>query len=252
MTPQDQRKLVNEIANGIRYVTDKLSDFGIVRDTSNLIEAANRLAYGLNTDTSKTSTVLEDLIFEKIDPDKKLRKIKPVSVDLNIGLELTLNSSYIYKLPNNEVLDPFEELIVNISLSGIDGENIVYNSWHLDRDISTLGENSTFPHPLYHMQFGGKLMTDNTDFNYGTMLLVDSPRIPVPPLDILLTIDFILSNYYGKYWYELHEDVRYCNALNLSQSLLWRSYYASIHKYIEKQHNELDMCYSILNIPSLK
>lgn len=63
------------------------------------------------------------------------------------------------------------------------------------------------------MTFGGQIMEN---VNLGDVLLLPAPRISYPPMDIVLGIDFILSNFVEKKVYnELRCDPQYKSAVKM-------------------------------------
>jgi len=130
-------------------------------------------------------------------------------------------------------LDPLTRLECTFIVTTQDTNgNELINSWHLDRHIQEDNEDSYFIHPLYHFQYGGKTLTENEEYEYGNILLLDTPRIAVPPMDGMIAIDYILGNYYGEYWRKIREENRYLEALNNSTSIFWKPYYNTINRYI--------------------
>lgn len=146
--------------------------------------------------------------------------------------------------------DPLDNLEFNLNITG-DFQNTRHHcAWHLDRHIS---EEKSAPeqregasnesqergapgderepapenaHPRYHFQFGGKHMRAGM---YGTALLLGSPRLPHPPLDAVLGVDFVLANFRGTEWTKLlSEDRRYQKILGNSQRRFWRPYVQSL------------------------
>lgn len=121
-------------------------------------------------------------------------------------LELYLNIEiHEKKLKEQEVKYPIkadENLSYNFSLEleGLDDSAVChYASWHLDFDKKD-EKDVDFIHPVFHMTFGGnylkKKIQEGNDF--GHMLLLLSPRIPYPPMDLILGIDFVLRNFFKK------------------------------------------------------
>lgn len=72
-------------------------------------------------------------------------------------------------------------------------------TWHLDKHIHEAGDGvGNYIHPEYHFTFGGHRMTNATEYNFGDMLILPTPRLPHPPMDIILGIDFILHHFYSR------------------------------------------------------
>tara|TARA_B110000285_G_scaffold48687_1_gene55129 strand:- start:3733 stop:4524 length:792 start_codon:yes stop_codon:yes gene_type:complete len=105
-------------------------------------------------------------------------------------------------------------------------------SWHLDKHIRSQNEDDArgkgFIHPEYHFNMGGFALTKESDFNFGSVLLIDTPRIMHPPLDIILSIDFVLKNFYGIRVKNLTDSNQYKKIISKSKDRLWRPYFISL------------------------
>lgn len=254
MNIASQRAYCKEFSSHLRYIADKLFNLGLIKDITPLQTAASQYRTTLKPDIKLYSSFLDSLKFENIDPDKKFKKTRPQSFDSETGMELTLSVDLIGKVPNEEVEDPFTKLEINIELLGFDSDlNDLINCWHIDRHILAKEgeeeeESPYFPHPLYHIQYGGRKMTNREDLNYGNILVIDSPRISFPPMDIILTLDYVIANYYGKIWYELKDDIRYNEAISYSREKIWRPYFRSISDGLSSEKKVYDsFLYSLIN-----
>lgn len=149
----------------------------------------------------------EPLIFQNIDIERhvipqgidKLCPDKERDFKVELTIKLVQEDKYIE--PN----DPITTLGLSIKIEGEywkkgeDMQNAIC-CWHLDKGGT---EDAKYDHPVYHMNFGGDLMSDKLveeeDPNYfGKLLLLPSPRIMHPPMDIILACDFIIKNFYEK------------------------------------------------------
>lgn len=95
------------------------------------------------------------------------------------------------------------------------------------------------------MTFGGnylkKKIQEGNDF--GHMLLLLSPRIPYPPMDLILGIDFVLRNFFKKSQIQgILENSQYQRAVKNSQYRLWRPYMLSLAHYWCGMKNCLGFC----------
>lgn len=228
MSIAEKKDYCRILGNHLRYINNLLHDSGLIRDMTPIQSAATMYQRSLDLDSNNFEAIIEQLKFYNIDSDQKFRKIRPMGVDRDAGLELDFSIKLKANIPLLKIADPLSELNIGLKLTAFDANaEYVVNSWHIDRHIFKEGEVSYFPHPIYHIQYGGRTMTDDNTLTYGTTLLVDTPRIPCPPFDIALSIDYILSNYYGKQWYIFKEDCRYNEAIKFSQKYFWYSYYKS-------------------------
>jgi hypothetical protein len=149
------------------------------------------------------------------------------SVDLNIDYR---------KIGEDE--DPFERLEFNIYAYGVNqnnrnGSELVY-SLHFDRHIFEEGNNpSKEVHPMYHFQFGGrKLKEKNIDM--GQALFFDAPRIMHHPMEFIIGLDFVLSNFFPDVWEKLQIEGEYINILKKYQEYFILPYYKSVVNYFDR------------------
>lgn len=124
----------------------------------------------------------------------------------------------------------------NLVVKGLtkNGEPLVA-SWHLDRHPDDSPTESV--HPVYHFQYGGRKLIIPND-NYGNHLVLDMPRIMHPPLDLILGIDFVLSNFLGKTRNAMCSERPYVNSIAELQNLIWRPYVYSIARHWPTYGNE--------------
>lgn len=128
------------------------------------------------------------------------------------------------------ISDPYKHLEFNIVISGgyINKETKksfeLITSYHLDRHLFKEGDNDPEDcHPIYHLQFGGrKLEKKYRDF--GNSLILDAPRVVHYPMDVILGVDFVLSNFFSLTWRRLRQDGEYVNLVRDYQSYFWKPY----------------------------
>jgi len=140
--------------------------------------------------------------------------------------------------PNVELLEvlldvSFQELQDDIPVSnyhfritaqGLDSNvNLIKSSWHLDYDNKN---NQEYIHPHFHLTWGGNTMKG---LGLGDVLLLPTPRISYPPLDIILGIDFVLSNFVKADIYKkIQCDSQYKTAVKNAQEKYWKPYMLSM------------------------
>lgn len=97
------------------------------------------------------------------------------------------------------------------------------STWHLDKEHRDL--NFSYVHPYYHMQFGGK----KHEYLDPDMAVLGSPRIPHPPMDLILGFHFIINNFVDRkvhdYVDKILIDPRYIRILANSKKRLWEPYF---------------------------
>lgn len=150
--------------------------------------------------------------------------------NLRLFFSIKLGMDYIEFNNNN---DPFSHLEFNIFAYAINSNNksseLVY-SLHFDRHIGTTPSKEV--HPMYHFQFGGhKLKEKKIDF--GQTLFFDSPRIAYHPMDFILGLDFVLSNFFPLVWEGLRREGAYVNILKKYQTYFIKPFYQSIVNFFD-------------------
>jgi hypothetical protein len=171
------------------------------------------------------------LIFKHIDLDRHsipsgIEKLGPNEKDFEVHLSIELSEQ---RIEDNLTIDPLISLGVSIKIKGaykMDGskKNVIC-SWHLDRDNPV---SSAYCHPIYHLNFGGDNMTsfaiEDKEY-FGNLLLLPNPRVIHPPLDIVLSCDFIIRNFYKKSTHKKITDLpTYKSLFNRAAKRYWATY----------------------------
>lgn len=128
--------------------------------------------------------------------------------------------------------DCVTDLVLNMMISS-DTDHIC--TWHFDRHIADTANTTQPPktseaHPLYHFQHGGNAMKPYAEL-LGNSLLLPAPRLAFPPLNAILSLDFVLSNFHGEFWNRLREDPTYERLLQASQKQHWKPYIEKLAKW---------------------
>lgn len=156
---------------------------------------------------------------------KCVSKTNPANIQ-----ELTVFLDYCCSFDLEKDINEFDRVgddySFQLEIQGTSSENKTYTcAWHLDKNEDCAGEHK-FTHPLYHFQFGGHRMAN---INLGQSLLLGSPRLPHPPMDIVLSIHFIIKNFLGRRdysrLYEMLEDEAYIEILERAQSRMFKPYF---------------------------
>lgn len=161
---------------------------------------------------------------------------------------------------NSKTLFDYSKYNFVIIFSGYDENNIEYKcSWHLDYEEKSKNDGLDEPkvfHPLFHLTYGGVTMRsiyehlkdsgyshvkDNAVYDNKTSfipLLLIAPRIPFPPMDYFLGIDFIICNFLNKKDYQkLQTEKNYKRVIKKSQEKLWKPYFDIMAKNWDKHIN---------------
>jgi hypothetical protein len=147
-------------------------------------------------------------------PQKALPK--NLGKKLNLTIDLDISGTYDESSENF-----FEKLILNVRIETEDGRNMC--SWHFDRHIFEEDDQLGDAHPLFHFQHGGHEMNELAN-SLGKVLLLPAPRIASPPMEAVLCIDFLLSNFASGEWKALRTDDTYLRLLQEAQVRLWKPY----------------------------
>lgn len=127
-----------------------------------------------------------------------------------------------YKETNNTEI-PISQYCFRITAVGQKQGDVFQSSWHLDYDNNT-GQN--YIHPHFHLTWGGDILKN---LNLGDVLLLPTPRISYPPMDIVLGIDFVLSNFVKVDLYrQIQNDSQYKAAVKNAQEKYWKPYMLSL------------------------
>ena len=231
-----KRERANELRK-LATVLESLSSShnAIVRDTGSLQTAANQCASGHDDKWSYSMALLEFITV----PDDTHHRVRPRDTRID-SIYLSVELGGVCR-DFEDYDDPFTKLEVGIYVEGRKSNQKLSCAWHLDRHIT--GETvSNAPrkakpkkkeeeqgeplcaHPIYHFQHGGRKMWELEEQEYGSQLLLEAPRIAHPPLDAVLAVDFVLSNYYGTTWMKLLEDTQYQQIIAGAQERCWRAY----------------------------
>jgi len=172
--------------------------------------ADNRNAWGYRIDK---------LMFKSNSSPKKTRPREnaPLEIECNIHLVGDMNDF------NESDLDPLKHLEFELLFK----QGKSKSSMHLDRHLESDGDSKPKEiHPNYHFQYWGYEMKDIE--NIGDVLLLEPPRMPHYPMDIVLGVDFIVSNFIPDKWKELMNDGGYLGLLRESQKKFLMQYYSVI------------------------
>lgn len=215
------------IGNDLLLLAELLISEGICNDASSLNTAGNNCSK--LPDEAPWSYKLGQLDFLI---DEVGSTIPNDATDLKLRFSMSIKSN-ISEVES--IKDPLDSLNFDIEIFGayINNQSTdivnLYCSWHLDRHISKAGDGQNkYSHPLYHFTFGGNKMEEQK-LDYGSALIIPSPRIAYPPMDAVLGVDFILQNYFSKNKIKtLLQKPEYIEIIKKSQERLWQPYFTSI------------------------
>jgi len=162
-------------------------------------------------------------------------KSKTIADDAkNIEIQLEVSNTIIIH-PENEIKDSLSRL--NFDIRIVSGE--LRAAWHLDKH-SQVGNSddgtNKYIHPEYHIAFGGEKMAVN---DTGQIILLTSPRLMHPPMDVILGIDFIINQFipydYAKIFLT---NKMYKQIVKDMKQLIWRPYFLAIAQHFQNNPKE--------------
>jgi hypothetical protein len=110
--------------------------------------------------------------------------------------------------------------------------------WHFDRHMGSPEDQPSAIHPLYHVQYGGREMQA---LELGQILLCDAPRLIHPPMDAILAVDFVASNFLYDSWLRLRQDHGYVRLVAKSYREFWLPWFSCISDaWAENPHIDLN------------
>ncbi len=134
--------------------------------------------------------------------------------------------------------DPFQRLNFRVRLKGIDHSigKECYSGFHLDKDIDDEFDKEI--HPKYHLHFDPLPHPLRKSAENGPVLILDTPRFPHVPLDLVTGLDFLFSSFMPKAWSKLRNDGLYCNILKKYQKSFWDPYFKILQPNISPRKNQ--------------
>lgn len=127
--------------------------------------------------------------------------------------------------------DPFTSLSFRSLLKGSNTQTnkIHYLSFHIDRHN---GAETAEIHPLYHLQYlQNAKVKPKDDFDHGESLQLDIPRMMHFPMELILGVSFLLSNYAPAVYKKLIQDRQFVKLFQEYQNRVWRPYINSLENF---------------------
>lgn len=136
--------------------------------------------------------------------------------------------------------DPFCSLNFRSLIRGTNSKTgkVHYLGFHIDRH-NGVGTNEI--HPLYHLQYvQNSNIKPKEDFDHGETLQLDVPRMMHLPMELILGVSTILSNFSPTIYSKLIENRQFVNLCKDYQQKIWRPYFNSLENYWLKNPMEWD------------
>ena len=144
-------------------------------------------------------------------PDKKLGQIIP-QIYLDIKVEP----------PEKNKFYPFKKLDLKIEIFDIKGK--LQSRWHID--LANKKYDGLYQEgPLFHLQGGGH----KPQANRKEELKISRPRWAMPPMELILTCEMILANFYPEKWKDIRNDKGWLKLIHIAQLMCYSAYYKQIH-----------------------
>lgn len=223
------------VASALNFLSKELKKAKLCNDTkpidnavSDLIARKEKAGYcGYN---------LQKLVFNSISTPRGTMPNNIKYLQIVLSVEIHEQDFKINEIFNPIIIEDKKGAEKNynfsIEISGYSDQSKVISHWHLDFDSDS---NNEYIHPDFHLTFGGNAMkNEGEDENqvFGKVLLVPSPRLPHPPMDAILGIDFIIKNFIQKNIADtITTSSQYRRIIKDSQDRLWRPYMLSIAKH---------------------
>ncbi len=219
-------------------------------DNSNVYEARTQLSnekkFFTNPNTKSTSPDSwgydVNLTFSFQETPEHTHPDSACSMQLDFSIKLVGDCQDYDKKEFVTQKDPFHHLEFNLVIRGIgEGGKELLASYHLDRHIHTEENNEPdASHPIYHFQFGGRKL-DKNNMDYGQSLILDAPRIAHYPMDLVLGIDFVLSNFFPATWRRLLQENDYVSLIREYQNAILKPYiYSLASKWKDYNNSDID------------
>ncbi|HCN10802.1 MAG TPA: hypothetical protein DIS75_00425 [Chryseobacterium sp.] len=139
--------------------------------------------------------------------------------------EVILNMKLRAKIDDwNTFNDPFIELAYNVMIKGV-GDKTYHFGFHIDKHIG--GTDTKEPHPVYHLQYNFN-PTESNKPNLGDLFCIDTPRIMHKPVDFILGIGFLTSNFYPVAFDILKEEREFVKLQQSYQAAIWKPYFHTL------------------------
>ncbi len=143
--------------------------------------------------------------------DKKLGEIVP-QVYLDVAVAP----------PKRDDLPPFKRLDTKIEIFDFAGK--LQSRWHID--LANQKEDGFYQEgPLFHLQSGGHKPQGNRKEE----LKLSRPRWAMPPMELILTCEMILANFYPEQWETIRTEKRWLKLIHIAQLMCYSVYFQRMH-----------------------
>lgn len=139
-------------------------------------------------------------------PDKKLEEIE-LLVYIDVAVEP----------PKRNELPPFKKLDTKIEIFDLAGH--LQSRWHID--LANRKEDGSYQEgPLFHLQSGGHKPEGKREDE----LKISRPRWAIPPMELILTCEMIIANFYPEQWKTIRTEKRWLKLIHIAQLMCYSAY----------------------------
>ncbi len=223
------REFCEPLAEDLAALADLLEAQGVCADITPLTVAVSQMAdYG----GQSWNYEVDGLLFPLSQSDNPSLPAQVADLSCKLDLRVT---GLVPADPDSALGDPFSSLNVDLIVRArtMAGKATAV-VWHFDRHIGSVSA-AAAAHPIYHWQCGGSgarsFAREIGSADLLPVLLIDSPRIAHPPLDAVLAVDFVLSNFVSSQWRTMRQLTKYRSILARSQRHFWRPYAAGVRRW---------------------
>lgn len=164
--------------------------------------------------------------------------------DKNLGVKMSgkidINgNAFVYSEVSKMVID------IEYSCFKLEDNTECKGSWHMDYHVMP-GNPPSFMHPDFHLHHGGKKIAELS--SYGDLVILDTPRVMHHPLDAVLGIDFVISNFFPDIqWRKLRAKKEYSNIVEKAQESWWKDYYATLSSYWSSKNQQTQTAFAAID-----
>ena len=179
---------------------------------------ANLRKFGRSKSWGYTIDVDSSLKFVPI-KDKKLGHIAP-----RVYIQVAVSP--------HDGIPPFTQL--NSTIEVIDSTGDLQSRWHID--LANRKKDGTYQAgPLFHLQGGGHKPQGKRDQE----VKVSIPRWDIPPMELILTCERIIANFYPDRWAEIKYQERWLELIYVAQQLCYPVYMERIQNCLVGQRQSV-------------
>lgn len=165
-------------------------------------------------------------------------KMKPNPGLCGNAVKLILSIKYKLDTTQRDIINIIPDYQLELEMQGVrqdDKKSTVRFAWHLDREPIV---NGRFVHPLFHFHAGGN---EIKGLSTGNLLMLGSPRIPHPPMDVILAINFVILNFLNSDNFKVQKEIlsspEYKKLVKDSESTILAPYFHCINDGIGESNN---------------